>query len=215
MGLFSGMTGPGQNALNQATSTANMLGSDASAIGSTLTPFLTQEMLHPTGYGQQGLSAMTAAAEGAAGGATSGLTGQAMQRAAASHNTGAYGAALDAASRNRTMATADASEGIAAKNAGLQQQQQQDAANQLGGLYKTDTSGMLESQGQEANDIKVGQTGGNMGNIGGQLMGDIGGSRYLRAVRYCRVRRIRSQKRGRAIWQSTHHSRRFKTRCRR
>ncbi len=174
MGLFSGMTGPGQNALNQATSTANMLGSDASAIGSTLTPFLTQEMLHPQGYGQQGLSAMTAAAEGGAGGATSGLTGQAMQRAAASLNTGAYGAALDAASRNRTAANANASEGIAAKNAGLQQEQQQNAANQLGGLYKTDTSGMLESQGQEANDIKVGQTGGIMGNIGTAL-GDIGG----------------------------------------
>lgn len=169
MGLFNGMTGPGQNALNQATSTANMLGTDASAIGSTLTPFLTQEMLHPQGYGQQGLSAMTAAAEGGAGGATSGLTGQAMQRAAASHNTGAYGAALDAASRNRTQATADASEGIASKNAGFQQEQQQNAANQLGGLYKTDTSGMLESQGQEANDIKVGQTQGIMGDINSTL----------------------------------------------
>lgn len=169
MGLFSGMTGPGQNALNQATSTANMLGTDASAIGSTLTPFLTQEMLHPQGYGQQGLSAMTAAAEGAAGGATSGLTGQAMQRAAASHNTGAYGAALDAASRNRTAANANASEGIAAKNAGLQQEQQENAANQLGGLYKTDTSGMLQSQGQEANDIKAGETGGIMGDVGSTL----------------------------------------------
>ncbi len=175
MGLFSN---PGQGqatgAFNNATSTSNMLGSDAAGIGANLTPFLTQEMLHPQGYGQQGLSAMTAAAEGGAGGASSGLTGQAMQRAAASHNTGAYGAALDAASRNRTMATADASEGIAAKNAGLQQQQQQDASNQLGGLYKTDTSGMLESQGQEANDIKVGQTGGIMGDIGTTL-GDIGG----------------------------------------
>ena len=175
MGLFSN-PGQGQatSAFNNATSTSNMLGSDATGIGANLTPFLTQEMLHPQGYGQQGLSAMTAAAEGGAGGATSGLTGQAMQRAAASHNTGAYGAALDAASRNRTMATADASEGIAAKNAGLQQQQQQDASNQLGGLYKTDTSGMLESQGQEANDIKVGQTGGIVGDIGTTL-GDIGG----------------------------------------
>ena len=173
MGLFSGMTGPGQNALNQATSTANMLGTDASAIGSTLTPFLTQEMLHPQGYGQQGLSAMTAAAEGGAGGATSGLTGQAMQRAAASHNTGAYGAALDAASRNRTMATADASEGIAAKNAGLQQQQQQDATQQLGGLYKTDTSGMIDAMGQQANDINAG-TNAYKNSFGGQFMGGLG-----------------------------------------
>lgn len=165
MGLFSGMTSQGTNALDQATSTASMLGGEASGIGSTLTPFLTQEMLHPQGYGQQGLSAMTAAAEGGAGGATSGLTGQAMQRAAASHNTGSYQAALDAASRNRTQATAGAAEGIAAKNANLQQEQQQQGAEGLGGLYKTDTSGMLGAMGQEAGDIRAGQTGGVMGDI--------------------------------------------------
>jgi hypothetical protein len=165
LGLFSGMTSQGTNALDSAISTSSMLGGEASGIGANLTPFLTQEMLHPTGYGQQGLSAMTAAAEGGAGGATSGLTGQAMQRAAASHNTGAYGAALDAASRNRTAATANASEGIAANNANLMQQQQQEGAAGLGGLYKTDTSGMLDAMGQEANDIKVGQTQGIMGDI--------------------------------------------------
>jgi hypothetical protein len=174
MGLFSN---PGQGqattAFNNTLSTSNMLGSDASAIGSTLTPFLTQEMLHPQGYGQQGLSAMTAAADGGAGGATSGLTGQAMQRAAASHNTGAYGAALDAASRNRTAATADASEGIAAKNANLQQQQVQDASNQLGGLYKTDTSGMLEAMGQEAPDINAGVNA-YKNSFGGNFMGGLG-----------------------------------------
>jgi hypothetical protein len=167
LGLFSGMTSQGSTALNNAISTSAMLGSDASGISSSLTPFLTQEMLHPTGYGQQGLSAMTAAAEGGAGGATSGLTGQAMQRAAASHNTGSYQAALDAASRNRAQASANASEGIAAKNAELQQQQQQEGAAGLGSMYKTDTSGMLDAMGQEANDIKVGQTGGILGDLSG------------------------------------------------
>jgi hypothetical protein len=166
MGLFSGMTSQGNNALDQAIGTSNMLGGEASGIGSNLTPFLTQEMLHPTGYGQQGLSAMTAAAEGGAGGATSGLTGQAMQRAAASHNTGSYQAALDAASRNRTAATANASEGIAANNANLMQQQQQEGAAGLGSMYKTDTSGMLDAMGQESRDIEAGKTGGIMGDIG-------------------------------------------------
>lgn len=154
MGLFGNAgVGEAKNAYNQANNTATMLGGEAQGIGSNLTPFLTQEMLHPTGYGQQGLSAMTAAAEGGAGGATSGLTGQAEQRAAASHNAGGYQAALDAAARSRTQAAAGASEGIAAQNANLMQQQQQEGASGLQGLYGTDTSGMLNAMNQEHQDI--------------------------------------------------------------
>jgi len=156
MGLFSNAgVGQAKNAYNQAVNTSNMLGADASNIGSSLTPFLTQEMLHPQGYGQQGLSAMTAAAEGGAGGATSGLTGQAEQRAAASNNAGGYQAALDAAARERTAAAAGASESIAGQNANLQQQQMQQGASGLQGLYGTDTSGMLNAMGQEKGDIEA------------------------------------------------------------
>ena len=156
MGLFSSAeVGQAKNAYNQAVDTSGMLQSGASTIGSTLTPFLTEEMLHPQGYGQQGLSAMTAAAEGGAGGATSGLTGQAMQRAAASHNAGGYQAALDAAARERTKVSAGASEGIAASNAGLKQEQMQEGAKGLQGLYNTDTSGMLNAMGQEHSDINT------------------------------------------------------------
>jgi len=156
MGLFSNAgAGEAKNAYNQAVNTSGMLGASASNIGAGLTPFLTQEMLHPQGFGQQGLSALTAAAEGGAGGATSGLTGQAMQRAAASRNAGGYQAALDDAARSRTQAAAGASENIAGQNANLQQQQQQEGAAGLGGLYRTDTSGMLNAMGQEKGDIEA------------------------------------------------------------
>jgi len=138
---------------NQATDTADTLGGERSAIGSSITPFLTQEMLHPTGVGQQGLSAETAAAEGGAGGATAGFAGQAAQRAAASNNAGGFQAALDEASRNRAKAAAGASEGIAADNERLKQEQSQHAAGELGDLYRTDTSGMLNAMGQEHEDI--------------------------------------------------------------
>lgn len=175
MGLFSNAgVGQAKDAYNQAVNTSNMLGADASNIGASLTPFLTQEMLHPQGYGQQGLSAMTAAAEGGAGGATSGLTGQAEQRAAASHNAGGYQAALDAAARSRTQAAAGASEGIAANNANLEQEQMQEGAKGLQGLYNTDTSGMLNAMGQESRDIQAeieAQKAGPawMQNLGGML----------------------------------------------
>lgn len=154
MGLFGNpAAGQATNTYNQAFNTASMLGGEAQGIGSNLTPFLTQEMLHPQGYGQQGLSAMTSAATGGAGGALSAFQGRAAQQAGAGRNAGAFQAGLDAASRNAAKAAAGSSENIAAQNAGLQQQQMQQGAAGLGRLYSTDTSGMLNAMRQEAPDI--------------------------------------------------------------
>lgn len=151
-----------RNAVNQANqaeqgavNTANTLGGEAQGIGANLTPFLTQEMLHPQGIGQTGLAAETAAGMAGAGGAASGLTGVANQRAAVSRNAGGFSAALDQAARERSKAAAGASEGIQAGNEQEKLQQQQEGARGLGNLYGTDTSGMLQSQGQEANDINA------------------------------------------------------------
>lgn len=151
-----------RNAVNQASSaydqaqnTSAKLGSQADTIGANITPFLTQEMLHPEGLGQTGIAAETGAALGGAGGAASGLTGQAMQRAAASRNGGGFQAALGEAAREREKAAAGSSEGIQAQNENLKQTQRQEGEHGLQGLYGTDTSGMLNSQGQEAGDINA------------------------------------------------------------
>jgi hypothetical protein len=154
IGMRSGV-GQASNAEGTAASTGATLGGEAQGIGSVITPFLTQEMQNPQGIGQTGLSAETASALGGAGGSASGLTGVANQRAAVSRNAGGFQAALDDASRNRDKAAAGASEGITANNENLKMQQQQDAARGLQGMYGTDTSGMLQSQGQEANDINA------------------------------------------------------------
>jgi len=145
----------GGNAYKQATSTADQLGGEAQGIGSNLTPFLTAEMLHPQGLGQEGIGAETGAALGGQGGAESGLVGGAMQRAAVSHNAGGVDAALDSAARERMKGAGTASEGIQAQNQNLMEQQRQAGAAGLGKMYGIDTSGMLESQGQEANDINA------------------------------------------------------------
>jgi hypothetical protein len=149
-----------RNAVSQASSAATNaagtsaeLGSEGQGIASTLTPFLTSELTHPQGYSQGDTSAMLAAGLGGAGGANAGIVGQADQRAAVSRNAGGFQAALDDAARMRSKGAAGASEGIAAENAGLKQTQQQDAAHALGGMYNTDTSGMLQSAGQIAPDI--------------------------------------------------------------
>ena len=143
------------NAYKQATDTSNRLGAQASGISANLTPFLTQEMQHPQGYSQQDTSSMLAAGMGAAGGANSGLVGQANQQAAVSRNAGGFQSALDAAARERSKAEAGTAEGIAAQNAGVKLNQQQEGAKGLQGMYGTDTSGMLEASGQEANDINA------------------------------------------------------------
>ena len=142
-------------AYNQANNTSATLGGEAQGIGANLTPFLTQEMLHPQGIGQTGLSAETGAALAGAGGAMSAFNGEAAQRAGASRNAGGFQAALDDASRQRMKAAAGSSEGIQAQNENLKQTQQQEGAKGLQGMYGTDTSGMLNSQGQEANDINA------------------------------------------------------------
>lgn len=140
---------------NTAASTGAELGSEAQGIGANLTPFLTQEMLHPQGIGQTGIAAETGAALGGAGGADAALVGGANQRAAVSRNAGGFTAALDDAARQRMKAAAGASEGIQAQNEQEKLRQQQEGAAGLQNMYKTDTSGMLESQGQEANDINA------------------------------------------------------------
>ena len=156
MGLFTNPgVGQAANAYNQANSTAGMLGGEAQGIGANLTPFLTQEMLHPQGIGQTGLAAETAAGMAGAGGAASGLTGVANQRAAVSRNAGGFSAALDQAARERSKAAAGASEGIQAGNEQEKLQQQQEGARGLGNLYGTDTSGMLNAMGQEHEDINA------------------------------------------------------------
>jgi hypothetical protein len=151
-----------RNAVNQAsgaaTTAANTgaeLGSEAQGIGANLTPFLTQEMLHPQGVGQTGLSAETASAEGGAGGAASGLMGVANERAAASRNAGGFSAALDEAARQRDKAAAGSSEGITAGNEMLKQKQSQEGAEGLNSMYGTDTSGMLKAQSLIPEDVNA------------------------------------------------------------
>ncbi len=151
------------NATQTAANTGAGLGAEAQGIGSNITPFLTEEMLHPQGYSQQDIAAQQAAGEAGAGGANAGIVGMANKEAATSRNAGGFQAALADAARQRSKAAAGTSEDIAARNADLKQTQSQEGAKGLQGLYGTDTSGMLESTGQEARDIDAATTGGQSG----------------------------------------------------
>lgn len=123
---------------NSASGNAANYGGAASGIGGTLTPFLTQRLLKPSGYSQGDMGAMLANAFGSAGGVTSGITGQANLESGRSRNDAGFSTALAEAARARTSAAAHTSEGIAADNANLKQDQSNNAAKMLQGLYGTD-----------------------------------------------------------------------------
>lgn len=147
--------GAAQTAAKTAGDTAASESGAANGISANLTPYLTGQLLHPTGYSQSDLTQQLNGAEAGAGGATSGIKGEADLMAARSRNPAGFTGALDNAARSRDKAAASASEGVAANNAQVKLGQQQDAAKGLSGLYGEDTDAMLKSMGLQTGDINA------------------------------------------------------------
>lgn len=154
-----GLGGPGYtaglNAANTASSTGAGYGSDAAGINANLLPFLTRELQNPEGYTQQQTGAMLGAAEGGAGGSTAGINTEANLASARNRNSGGFSGALDNAAMQKDKALAGTSEGIAANNAGLQEQQKQSAASGLQRMGETDMNAQLKAMGLVAPDINA------------------------------------------------------------
>lgn len=143
------------NLANTDSSNAGTLNSEAQGTYSTLNPFLQNELRSPQGYSQQALTAMLGADQAGAGGATAGLTGQANLQAARTRNASGFSSALDAAARSRQQASAQGSEQIAGDNAKLQEQQQQNAASGLQGLYGTNSDAAMKALGLQDQAINT------------------------------------------------------------
>ena len=154
-GLQGGISSAAQKAATTAGNVGAGYGSDAAAVNSQLFPFLTRELNSPQGFTQQQTGAMLGAAEGGAGGATAGLTTEANLSSARNRNSGGFSGALDAAARQQGKTLAGVGEGIAAKNAELQQEQQQNAARGLGQMQGLDTNAQLRAMGLVPEDLKT------------------------------------------------------------
>lgn len=154
-GFGSGLGTIGKNAANTAADTGAQYGSDAAVVNAQLMPFLTRELNNPEGFTQQQTGAMLNQAEAGAGGSTAGLTTEANLASARNRNSGGFSGALDQAARERDKAVSGVSSGIASKNAMLQQEQKQNAAQGLGSLYGMDTSAQLKAMGLVPEDIKA------------------------------------------------------------
>lgn len=155
--------GQANKTFETATGNAAQYGGNASAIGGNLVPFETQRLLNPSGYSQGDMGAMLANAFGSSGGATSGITGQANLQAGRSRNDAGFSTALAEAARARTAAAAHASEGIAENNANLKQDQSNNAAKMLAGLYGTDVGAQNDALNTANNATNTGIEAGKSG----------------------------------------------------
>lgn len=141
------------DAAKTAKNTSAGFGSQASTIGSRLVPFLSRQMTNPAGMSQQDIGAQLAAGLASSGGATAGLAGAASHRASTARNPMGFSAALDAAARDRGKADSSTALGIAARNANLKAEQQEQAARGLGQLYGMNMTGENEAARNQIGDI--------------------------------------------------------------
>ncbi len=148
-----GTSNAGYNAATTAGNVGAGYGAGAAGVNSQLLPFLTRELSNPQGFSQQQQGSMLGAAEGGADGSTAGLTTEANLATARDRNSGGFSGALDEAARQKDKALAGISEGIAAKNATLQQDQQQSAASGLANQEGMDQSAQLKAMGLVPEDL--------------------------------------------------------------
>lgn len=131
-----------KNAQGIAATQSAKYGAEADTERQSLQKFDLQNLENPQGFGQQGVGEMLTAALGGAGGASSAIVGE-ENLAAKRGTTGPNSAVLDSIARSRMKAAAGASEGIAASDVQLKQEQKKAAADDLSRRYGIDVGAQL------------------------------------------------------------------------
>lgn len=156
-------TGAAQRAAGTAAGWGGTYGTEGQDIGSLLVPQLQQDVANAPGFSLAQQNAMLVQGLGGAGGAASGIAGEAGLQAARSRNVGGTAGILDEAARDKMRTSAGVGLDVATKNAMLQQQQRSSALKQLESMYGTDVSASLKAQELVPQDIdawaKANQTG--------------------------------------------------------
>lgn len=145
----------GSEAYTEANSTAGKYGASGDQISSSLIPGLEREANTPEGFTPEEMNNQLVAGEQGAGGADSGITGQANLQAARNRNSSGETAALDEAARDKTKQLSENALNIQNKSSELGQQKQQTAQKELGGLYGTDVDANLKAQGLMSEDVNA------------------------------------------------------------
>ena len=120
---------------------------EGQGIQSFLLPQLEREAQNPTGFSSAQLGSQLSALESGAGGSNSGIVGQGALNTARTRNTAGMSNVLDQAARDKAQAFSQGSLGIQNQNANLEQEKQQSALSQLGGMFGSDTNAAMNALG--------------------------------------------------------------------
>jgi hypothetical protein len=142
----------GQDA-STAGSNAAGYGTQASQINAKLMPTLNTELAGNDGLTATQKNNLLVAGQQGSGGAAGGVAGTAGLAANRTKNSGALSATLDAAARSRGQQESQANLGVENESTKLATQRQQQAQQQMQGLYGTDVSAQLGNMGIQNQDI--------------------------------------------------------------
>lgn len=175
------------NAANTAASTAAGYGSTAGGIQAGLIPQLEAESTGNIGFTPEQQSNMLTAGEQGAGGAASGIVGQAGLQAGRTRNSAATSGLMDEAARQKIRQSSTNALDVANESANLAQKKQAESQAALQGLYGTDVSAQLRAMGLEPEDINAETNAGNSGwlqNTEGILrtISGLGGNSGLKGI---------------------------------
>lgn len=160
-----GATSQAKSQGQQAAGVAGQSGTQANTEYSSVVPGLIRQAQTPTGFTPTQLNAQTVAAQEGAGGANATIGGEGRLEALRTKTAGGFAPALDEAARmkGRTLATTGLD--VQNQNARLGLNRQDQARQQLLGLYGTDTSAMLKSMGLQNEDLNTQLAAGRQGGL--------------------------------------------------
>lgn len=173
----------GQDA-TAAGGAAGGFGGAATGIAGQLTPEIEREAANPIGYTPTQTNNMLVAGEQGAGGSNASIAGAAGLAANRTRNSGALSGVLDAAARAKAKQLSTNALNIQNRSADVGLQRQQQAQQQLQGLYGTNVNAQLGAMGLQNQDLdtelKAGQQGwlqntegvlGTLGKLGSKAAG--------------------------------------------
>lgn len=136
------------------------MGADRSAVN----PFLTNELAHPEGFGADTIAQMLTQGGQAVSGATGAASEAAGLNASRTGNSAAVPGIIDATARNAMKQQSDNALNVNIKNAMLKEQQRQDAAKGLEGMYGEDQHAVLAALGLQNESLNAGTNASNAAN---------------------------------------------------
>jgi len=162
-------------AANTAGTTASGYGSSAQNVNSTLLPALKNDVNNPQGFTPEQLNDMIVSGEQGAGGAASGIAGQAGLNAMRTRNSAALPGVLDQAARQKMQQSSQNNLNVQNESARLAQQKRSAALGGLENQYGTDVGAQLKAMGIQDQDLNTAIQAGNSGwlqntmGVAGQL----------------------------------------------